>query len=149
MQIDESSVAVATKMLGQGERWFKTTITKNIEFRSYLKPEFQSIIWKRDVPTSHLKKKWKDLLKAIQVYITREGRYDRAMLYHFKLMDHFTRKNPLNLPHYLHRSLTKMSHKVQNEPEKIRNTLFHYGLIKLIVLEELRRREKTWEHLLF
>jgi hypothetical protein len=64
-------------------------------------------------------------------------------------MDHFTGKNPLNLPYYLHISLTKMSHKVQAEPDKIKNTLFHFGLIKLIVLEELRRRGKTWEHFLF
>jgi hypothetical protein len=89
------------------------------------------------------------LLKAIQVYITYEGRYGRVMLYHFRLMDHFTRKNPLSLPYYFHRSLTKMSHKVQAKPNKIKNTLFHFGLIKLIVLEELRRREKTWEHFIF
>jgi hypothetical protein len=45
MQIDEASVKTSTKMPRQGERWFKTTITKDIEFKSYLKPEFQSIIW--------------------------------------------------------------------------------------------------------
>jgi hypothetical protein len=71
------------------------------------------------------------------------------MLYLFKLMDHFTGKVPLNLPYYLHRSLTKMSHKVQTKPDHIQNALFHFGLIKMIIVEELRKRERTWEHFLF
>jgi hypothetical protein len=149
MQIDEASVAAATEMPGQGERWFKTTITKDIEFRSYLKPEFKCIIWKRDVPRSHLEEKWKQLLKVIQVYITCEGRYGRVMLYHFKLMNHFTGRNLLNFPHYLHRSLTKMAHQVQAKPEKVSTRIFHHGLIKLIVMEELQKRVKTWDYLLF
>jgi hypothetical protein len=90
MQIDEASVAAQTKIHGQGEIWFKTTVTKDIEFRSYLKPRFQNIIWQKDVPRSYLKEKWQHFLKAIQVYITCEGRYGRVMLYHFKLMNHFT-----------------------------------------------------------
>ena len=44
------------------------------------------------------------------VYITCEGRYNRAMIYHFKLMNHFTGKIPLNFPFYLHRSLEKVAH---------------------------------------
>ena len=71
------------------------------------------------------------------------------MLYHFKLMDHFTRKVPLNLPYYFHKILTKMSHKVQVEPDHIQNTLFHFGLIKMILVEELRKKERTWEHFMF
>ena len=38
MQIDEASIASATGMPREGERWFKTTVTKNLEFRPYLKP---------------------------------------------------------------------------------------------------------------
>jgi hypothetical protein len=64
-------------------------------------------------------------------------------------MDHFTGKVPLNLPYYFHKSLTKMSHKVQVEPDHIQNTLFHFGLIKMIIVEELRKRERTWEHFMF
>jgi hypothetical protein len=71
------------------------------------------------------------------------------MFYHFKLMNHFTGRCPLNLPFYLHRSLTKMTHQVQAKPSKVQGRIFHHSLIKLIVLEELQRRDKTWEHLLF
>jgi hypothetical protein len=60
MQIDEASVVATTEMPGEGERWFKTTSIKDIEFRSYLKPEFQSIIWQKDVPRNYLEDKWKN-----------------------------------------------------------------------------------------
>jgi hypothetical protein len=143
IQFDEAAIASAIGMPRIGQKWFNTTVTKNLDFRPYLNPEFQDIIWNRDIPTSHLKEKWQALLKAIQLYITTEGRYDRAMLYHFKLMDHLTIKLPLNLPYYFHRSLTKMSHKVQTEPDHIQNTLFHFSLIKMIIVEELRKRERT------
>jgi hypothetical protein len=97
----------------------------------------------------HLEEKWQHLLKAIQVYITCEGRYGRVMFYHFKLMNHFTDRCPLNLPFYLHRSLTKMTHQVQAKPSKVQGRFSHHSLIKLIVLQELQGSNKTWEHLLF
>jgi len=58
MQINEASIASTIGMPGEGQRWFKITVTKNLEFRPFLKPEFQDIIWKRDIPTSYLEKKW-------------------------------------------------------------------------------------------
>ena len=99
-----------TELPSTGEKWFKNTIPKEVEFRSYLKPKHRGIIWKKSVPSSWLEDNWKHLLKAIVVYLTCEGRYNRAMIYHFKLMNHFTCKSPLNLPFYLHRSLGKMAH---------------------------------------
>jgi hypothetical protein len=149
LHVDEAIVAATTEIPRTGEIWFKTTITKDIKFRSYLKPEHKCIIWKKDIPRSYLEEKWKHFLKAIQVYITCEGRYGRVMFYHFKLMNHFTGRCPLNLPFYLHRSLTKMTHQVQAKPSKVQGRIFHHSLIKLIVLEELQRRDKNWEHLLF
>jgi hypothetical protein len=42
-----------------------------------------------------------------------------------------------------------MDSKVQFKPQRDRNNLFHHGMIKMIVLEELSRRNKTWDYLLF
>jgi hypothetical protein len=72
-QIDEALIAKVTELPIAGERWFKTTVIKNIEFGSYLKPEHQGLIWKKDIPISFLEEKWQQLLKAIMVYITCEG----------------------------------------------------------------------------
>ena len=108
--MDETLIVEVTKLPRTGEKWFKTTITKNVEFRSYLKPKHRNVVWKKSVPSTWLEEIWKQLLKAILVYITCEGRYNRAMIYHFKLMNHFTGRIPLNLPFYLHKRLTKMTH---------------------------------------
>ena len=88
-------------------------------------------------------------MKAILVYITCEGRCNRVMIYHFKLMNHFIGRCPLNLPLYLHKSLTKMAHQVKAQPTKIAGRLSHHGLIKLIVLELLQRRNIAWTYFLF
>ena len=88
-------------------------------------------------------------MKAIVVYITCEGRYNRAMIYHFKLMNHFTRKIPLNLHFYLHRSLEKMAHHVKAQPTKIAGRLSHHGLIQLLIQELLKRRNMAWAYFFF
>ena len=111
-----------------------------MEFRSNLKPEYKNIVWKKSIPTSWLEEKWKHLVKEILVYITCEGRYNRVMIYNFKLMNHFTRKSPLILPFYLYKILTKMAHQVRAKPTKIVGRLSYHGLIKLIVLKLLQRR---------
>jgi hypothetical protein len=98
---------------------------------------------------SYLEYEWQDLFKGIQLYLTSEGRYDKLMLYHFRLLDHFTGKFLLNLPFFLHKSLTKVCNKIRAEPFSIKNSLCHYGLIKMIILEELRQRERNWQHFLF
>ena len=71
------------------------------------------------------------------------------MIYHFKLMNHFTSKIPLNLPFYLHRSLGKMAHQLKAQPSKIVGSLCHHGLIHLLVQESLKKRNIAWPYFLF
>ena len=132
--MDETLISNVTELPRTWEKWFKTTITKNVDFRSYLKPEHKNVVWKKSVPSTWLEERWQQLLKAILVYITCEGRYNREMIYHFKLMNYFTRRIPLNLPFYLHKSLTKMAHQVKAQP-KIIVGLSHRGLIQILVQE--------------
>ena len=66
-------VTKVTELPRTGERWFKTIVIKNIEFRYYLQPKHKNLIWKKSIPTAWLKEKWQHLLKEILVYIpTRE-----------------------------------------------------------------------------
>ena len=132
-QVDETLIAEVAELPRTGENWFKTTITKDVEFRSYLKPEHKNVVWKKSIPSTWLEEKWQQLLKAILVYITYESRYNMMMMYHFKLKNHFAGKIPLNLPLYLHKILTKMAHQVKAQPTKISGRLSHHGLINLIV----------------
>ena len=50
----ESLIAEVTELHSIGDKWFKTTIPKEVEFRSYLKLEHRGIIWKKSVPSSWL-----------------------------------------------------------------------------------------------
>ena len=88
-------------------------------------------------------------MKEILVYITYEDMYNRVMIYHFKLMNHFIGRNPLKFPFYLYNSLTKMAHQVKFHPTKIAGRLSHHGLIKLIILELLQRRNMASTYFLF
>ena len=133
--VDEASIASATGLPRTCQNWFKTIVTKNLDFRSYLKKKLWSITWKKSIHVSYLEDEWQDLFKGIQLYLTSEGRYDKLMLYHFRLLDHFTGKVLLNLPFFLHRSLTKVCNNIRAEPFSIKNSLFHYGLIKIIIME--------------
>jgi hypothetical protein len=143
MIVDEAAISIATSLPRSGQSWFKTTTTKNFNFRVYLKAEIRDITWKKRMPVSHLKDEWQDMFKGIQLYITLEGRYEKPLLYNFKLLDHFTGKTLLNLPFFLHKILTKVCKKIRAEPLSMKNTLFHFGLIKLIILQELRQRGRT------
>jgi hypothetical protein len=148
-EIDEALIAEVTELSRTGEKWFKTTVTKNVEFRSYLKPEHRGLIWKKDILVSFLEEKWKQLLKSIMVHTICEGLYNRVMIYHFKLINHLTGRNPLNLSYFLHRSLSKMAHQVKAKPNKVAGRLSHHNLIKLLVCELLQRRGKEWNYFLF
>jgi hypothetical protein len=149
IRVDEAAIAAATSLPRTGQSWFKTTAPKNLNFRAYLKEEFRHKAWKKGMLVSYLEEEWQELFKGIQLYITSEGRYDKLMMYHFKLLDHFTGKTPLNLPFFLHKSLTKVCKKIRAQPLSMKSTLCHFGLIKLIILEELKQQGRSWDHFLF
>jgi hypothetical protein len=60
----------------------------------------------------------------------------------------FTGKNPLNLPFFLCRSLGKMAGSVQAKADQPGNNFFHFSLIKMLVVEELRHLNKDWNYFL-
>ena len=138
-----------TKLPRTGEKWFKTTITKNVYFTSHLKPGHKDVVWKKSVPSSWLEERWQQLMNSIVVHITYEGRCNRVMIYHFNLVNHFIGRNPLNLPLYLHRILEKMVHQVKDQPTNIAGRLSHHGLIQILIQELLKKRNTAWAYFLF
>jgi hypothetical protein len=114
-----------------------------------LLPIHKDLSWKKDIPMSYLEPKWQSLLKAILVYVTCEGRYNRVMFYHFKLLNHFTGREPINLPYFFHKTLTKMARQVKSQPAKVASRLSHQGLITLLVREALQRKQIEWGFFLF
>jgi hypothetical protein len=58
---------------------------------------------------------------------------------------HFTIRKPFNLPCYLFISLGNMVDRVQVRKDQEEPSLFHFSLLNLWVLEELRKRNQDWE----
>jgi hypothetical protein len=69
-------------------------------------------------------------------------------LYHIRLLMHFTGKKALNIPYYLCRILGNMVDKVQAKSKQVEPSLFHFSLIKLLVLEELKKTNGEWSSFL-
>ena len=51
-QVDETLIAEVAELPRTTDKWFKTTITKDVEFRSYLKPEHKNVVWKKSIPST-------------------------------------------------------------------------------------------------
>lgn len=119
------------------------------ECKEFIKPKHSEFELTNAIPRSFMKYNFSKLLLIIQKYFTCEGRYHKVYSYHFKLLLHFVGKKYLDLPFYLYRSLAKMAYKVQAKSEGSETSLFHHGLINLLVLDELKRLGRDWSSFLF
>ena len=84
-------------------------------------------------------------MQIIRQYITCEGRYSLVLAFHIRLLMVFEGK-ALNLPYFLLRSLTKMSRAYQRTSNV--QSLFHHGLIYMILEHELVKYHISWERFL-
>jgi hypothetical protein len=57
---------------------------------------------------------------------------------------HFAGKRPLKLPFFLHQSLGGMANNVQAEANQSKKNLSHIPLIKLLIVEKLKRMGREW-----
>jgi hypothetical protein len=144
-EVSEASIAAATGLPNTGERWFKS-MTLNAAFsKDFLKPDYQTNNLSKGVPRSHLVEDFDKMLKIIQRYFTCEGRFNMLYQYHIRILLHFTGKYEMNIPLYLLRSMGKMSDRVQAKSKVVDTSVFRSGLIRILVLEELKKRNIPWE----
>ena len=52
---------------------------------------------------------------------------------------------PLNFPHYLVRSLSKMSSAIKKGSKNISHNLFHHGLVRMLIERELSKHNRSWD----
>jgi hypothetical protein len=143
-QVSEDTIATTTGIPVQGEKWFKGMALDSTYCNDYFKLEHQNEKLSAGVPRKYMLDHFDKLLHVIQCFFTCEGRFNMVYQYHLRLLMHFTGKQALNLPFYLYRSLGKMSNKVQERSKWVEHNIFHSGLIKLLVLEELRKKNGDW-----
>lgn len=102
-------------------------------------------VFKKGIPSTTLKSKWRNLLLAIQKFITCEGIFSGTFFYHICLMMHFLEGNEINLPYLLLNSLKKMTGNTQRKIQSIENTMCHHGLIKMLIESHLKSIGDDWE----
>ena len=82
-------------------------------------------------------------------YVTCEGRYAFVFKYHFMFLQHLNHEAKMNLTLFFLKSLQKMSSRVKEHQDHTKQSIFHHGLIKLIISTVLQKKEKTWDYFLF
>jgi hypothetical protein len=91
---------------------------------------------------STLKPRWHDIFMVVKQFVTYKGRYGLVFPYHLRLLMNFM-GYPLNMPFYFQRSLYKMDKRFKRE--KANSSLFHHGLIGLIVVHHLNLHGDSWQ----
>jgi len=114
----------------------------------FLEPKYRNHKIGATIPREYVLELYEKLLRVIQRYFTCEGRFDRVYQYHVRLLMHFTGKNPLNLPFYLYRSLGNMTDKGQARVDQLKSRFFHFSLVKILVVEELKKINRDWDSFL-
>jgi hypothetical protein len=146
--VSEKTIVAATEMPALGDKWFKGMSLDLTFCNDYFKPLHQDEDLTVGVPRKHLLEPFDKILRVIQRYFTYEGQFNKVYKYHIRLSMHFIGKKPLNLPYYLYRSLGKMEDMVHTKTKQIEVNLFHFSLIKLLVLEEIKKTNIQWESFL-
>jgi hypothetical protein len=114
----------------------------------FLKPKYRKQKIGATIPREYVLEPYEKILRVIQKYFTCEGKFDKVYQYHIRLLMHFTGKSPLKLPFYLYRILGKMANRVQARADQLKSSLFHFFLVNLLVVEELRKINMNWDSFL-
>ena len=112
-------------------------------------PGFEKLDCKNGIHVTKLKPMWKIPLEMIQNYVTCEGRYDRVLRCHLRFLMHLSGEKKMNFPYYMLKSIQKMIVRVHSHQEHTVRSLFHQGLIKLLIVFHLKKKGKTWKEFLF
>jgi hypothetical protein len=141
LELNEEFISSATGLAATGQRWFKNSKVDEVSW-PLLFISRKVVSCDKGMPISTLKPRWHDLLVIVKQFVTCEGRYGLVFLYHLRLLMNFM-GYPLNMPHYFLRSLYKMSKRFKRE--KADSSLFHHGLIKLIIVHHLNLSGDNWQ----
>jgi hypothetical protein len=141
LELSEQFISSTTGLAATSQRWFKNSKVEEVPW-TLLFISRKVTSYDRGMPISMLKPRWHDLLMVVKQFVTCEGRYGLVFLYHLRLLMNFM-GYPLNMPFYFQRSLYKMAKRFKRE--KANNSLFHHGLIKLIVVHHLNLHGDSWQ----
>ena len=140
-------VEEATGVKNEGEKWFKK-LPFTFEAQRFLLPDVTPD-WNKGIVIHKFRSEWVEPIRVLQSYITCEGRYAFVFKYHFRFLQHMVGVSKMSLPFFLYKSLQKMSSRVKGHEDHTSQSIFHHGLIKLIISTVLQKEGKTWDFFLF
>jgi hypothetical protein len=144
LEIDEKFLSLATGLPITGQRWSKNCKVEEVPWALLFQSRKVSSCDK-GFPVTMLKQRWHDLLMIIKQFTTCEGQYGFVLLHHLRLIMVFMGFE-LNMPYYLHRIMFKMYKKYKRNQAD--SSLFHYGLVKMIVVCHLGLHRDYWDDFL-
>lgn len=140
--VTKSFIVEATELPRQGERWFKNKEFHGESWKVILRnPGMDVIVFRKGISISTLKNKWGNMMLILQKFITYEGIFGFMYVYHIHLLRNFLENGTINLPFFLLNSLRRMATNVQKKIESIETTMYHHGLVKILVEFHLRRNK--------
>ena len=85
-------------------------------------------------------------MRLIIRYFSCEGFFSRLYAYHIRILMHFTRVKFMNIPYFMYQNIKRMTTLLRRKnPEQHHNNIYHYALIKIIVVHQLGLQGITWE----
>jgi hypothetical protein len=141
LEINEQFLSLATSLPAVGQRWSKNYKVEDVPWTLLFQSRRVSSCDK-GLPANMLKQRWHDLPMITKQFVTCDGMYGLIFMYHLRLLMIFMGFE-LNMPHYLHRSLFKMAKRYKRNQAD--TSLFHFGLIKMLMVYELGLRHDYWE----
>jgi hypothetical protein len=145
-EVTKTSISSATGIPISGEKWFKAMVLSSPFVKDLFNPEYWANELSKSMPRNQLTEQFDRILKIIQRYFTCEGRFNTLYHYHIRLLLHFTSNIEMDVPYYLLISIGKMLDRVQSKSKDVDSSLFHSRLIRMLVSEELGKKEISWEN---
>jgi hypothetical protein len=142
-EVTEEFIAEEIQLPTIGQRWTKGQPVDKKLCMQLLKPQYRETKWSEGTLRSWLEPQWAQVLAILQRYLTCEGQYTIIFPCHARLLLHFI-GTLLNIPYFLLKSLKRMVEQVQ-KANKFRGSLFHFGLVKILIKSALSKKQETWD----
>lgn len=140
--VTKASVAASTDLPQEGKHWFKIKNVDEQAWRIMLRnPGMDITVFTKGILVHALKEEWASLLLIIQKFITCEGCFGAMYMYHARLLMNFLESQTLNFPYFLLLSLKKMSTTVQKNIVNIEPHLYHHGLVRILIEDQLKKKK--------
>ena len=147
--VTEESIMLVTNIPREGMWWHKHWFVPWESHNFAIKPEYWHVIGIKGFHHNWIKLDYINPLTGIIHLITCEGKTNLFKAYHIRLLSHFLDQKCLNFPFYFLRSLEKMSSQVKKITVNPKGNLYHHSLIKLLILDQLKKRNQSWDTFVF